>query len=281
MQETQQEPVKVQIQKDEPINNNRSLKLLLIIGLCVVAISSALIYWDQRPKETALVEDLVADISGYQLTQSFDLDVPVVIDQDLYNTETVRGRVLDIVIENAQNYNEAILFAKQKAEQEIKEGEALFQTPINKEPKELSFPLKTEWLLFFEKEADDFLIRTIASMNKEGVDYALDSIEKISIKETDDVSILLLQSQVNVSLNTLIKITEPEPEIIEQDTVLIKETGTGWLRVRKGPGTDYAEITKVNVGDSFTLLEESFKWYKIKIGEEEGWIFSDYATLDK
>lgn len=61
--------------------------------------------------------------------------------------------------------------------------------------------------------------------------------------------------------------------------VEIKETPTGWLRVRKGPSTATAEVTKVNPGEKYPLLDEESGWYKIQLeDEQEGWIASQYAT---
>ncbi|MDP2874178.1 MAG: PEGA domain-containing protein [bacterium] len=57
--------------------------------------------------------------------------------------------------------------------------------------------------------------------------------------------------------------------------VEVIETGTGWLRVRSEPvidGTNANEITKVNVGEKFQLLEEQSGWMKIKLTDGKvGW----------
>jgi len=78
--------------------------------------------------------------------------------------------------------------------------------------------------------------------------------------------------------NQEINLPVEEQEIIEQiNEVLIKETETGWLNVRQGAGTNYSIITKIYPGESYELLEETEEWYKIKIGDKEGWIFNSYA----
>jgi len=60
--------------------------------------------------------------------------------------------------------------------------------------------------------------------------------------------------------------------------VTIKETGLGWLRVRDNPGLNGAEVAKVNVGEEFTVLEETSGWVKIKISEVlAGWVSSIYV----
>lgn len=61
--------------------------------------------------------------------------------------------------------------------------------------------------------------------------------------------------------------------------VKILSTPTGYLRVRSGPGTSYAEVTRVNPGESYELLEEKTGWVKIKVSETvSGWVSSQYTT---
>lgn len=61
--------------------------------------------------------------------------------------------------------------------------------------------------------------------------------------------------------------------------VVVKNTPTGWLRVRSGPGTNFKEIDRVSPKESFPLLEESGNWYKIEIeGRINGWISVQYAN---
>ncbi|MCR4283807.1 MAG: type IV pilus assembly protein PilM [Parcubacteria group bacterium] len=70
-----------------------------------------------------------------------------------------------------------------------------------------------------------------------------------------------------------------EEEIIKEE-VIITNTPTGWLNVRSGPGTSYAQITKVYPKETYSLIEEKDDWYKITIDEKtEGWVISDYATI--
>lgn len=63
--------------------------------------------------------------------------------------------------------------------------------------------------------------------------------------------------------------------------VTIKDTPTGWLRVRNSPGTSAAEVARVNPGEKYLLLEEKSGWYKIQYAEgKEGWISATYATKE-
>lgn len=61
--------------------------------------------------------------------------------------------------------------------------------------------------------------------------------------------------------------------------VLIKDTPTGFLRVRSGPSTSYKELSKVEPGKNYQMLEEKGEWYKILYEEDkEGWISGRYAS---
>jgi len=60
--------------------------------------------------------------------------------------------------------------------------------------------------------------------------------------------------------------------------ILIKETPTGWLRVRSEPSIDASESAKVNPGESYELVEEKPNWYKILFNDEqEGWVAAQYS----
>ena len=63
-----------------------------------------------------------------------------------------------------------------------------------------------------------------------------------------------------------------------QELAEIIPTGVGWLRVRAEPTLDSSEVTKVNVGEKFSILEEKGNWIKIKINETtEGWVSATYV----
>ena len=65
-----------------------------------------------------------------------------------------------------------------------------------------------------------------------------------------------------------------------QATIL--DTGLGWLRVRDEPGLNGTELTKVNVGEKYEVLEEQSEWVKIKISDDvEGWVSSTYVDIEK
>ncbi len=65
-------------------------------------------------------------------------------------------------------------------------------------------------------------------------------------------------------------------------TATIKATPLGWLRVRESASLNSAEISKVNSGNTYAVLEESVGWVKIKVSDTiEGWVSSSYTEVSE
>jgi len=64
-----------------------------------------------------------------------------------------------------------------------------------------------------------------------------------------------------------------------------KIKATGNVRVRKGPGLDYAEMGIIDKGDTLTFLGEArydnrgVAWYKVSYTKKTGWVSSRYSTV--
>ncbi|MFH1412415.1 MAG: pilus assembly protein PilM [bacterium] len=68
------------------------------------------------------------------------------------------------------------------------------------------------------------------------------------------------------------------PELIKKIKVI--STPTGWLNVRKGPGTSFDQIVRIYPGEKYKFLDEKDDWYKIELKDgKEGWISSEYAEI--
>ncbi len=78
------------------------------------------------------------------------------------------------------------------------------------------------------------------------------------------------------------KIATESAETVSGTTkVIIKDTPTGWLRVREEPTINASESARVNPGDTFDLLEEKDNWYKIEYEKDKtGWISAEYAVKE-
>lgn len=85
----------------------------------------------------------------------------------------------------------------------------------------------------------------------------------------------------------------PEAVLSEQtqnlEQVEIKDTGTGFLRVRKEPNSNSEVLGQVTPGQRYDVLEENSSWYKIEVellvyGDNggiptkiQGWVSGEYA----
>lgn len=64
----------------------------------------------------------------------------------------------------------------------------------------------------------------------------------------------------------------------EKPYVVIKDTPTGFLRVRLEPSTAASEAGRVNPGEKYSLLDTKSTWYQIKFdGKNLGWVSGQYA----
>jgi hypothetical protein len=64
--------------------------------------------------------------------------------------------------------------------------------------------------------------------------------------------------------------------------ITIKDTPTGWLRVRGEPSVSASEAARVKPGEEFELLEEKDGWYKIKYDtKNEGWVSGEYCNKEE
>jgi hypothetical protein len=72
---------------------------------------------------------------------------------------------------------------------------------------------------------------------------------------------------------------QPNPE---KPYLVVKDTPTGFLRVRMEPGTTATESARVNPGDKFTILETQIvsatNWYQIRYDSTNtGWVSGQYV----
>lgn len=88
---------------------------------------------------------------------------------------------------------------------------------------------------------------------------------------------------INTILGTEVKGLEetpsptPSPTASPSAIIKIKDTATGFLRVRETPSISANEVTRVSPGEQFPFLDETEGWYKIKVASSEGWITSEFS----
>lgn len=89
---------------------------------------------------------------------------------------------------------------------------------------------------------------------------------------------------LNLVLAVDLAITEPDLTKLPQtpvssnQTVIIKKTPIGFLRVRDNPGLGGKEIAQVKPKEEYILLEETPGWVRIRLKDsKEGWVSSAYV----
>jgi len=88
--------------------------------------------------------------------------------------------------------------------------------------------------------------------------------------EKDDTK--LIDQNNNETTDSVLSVTQTQK-------VTIKETETGWLKVRESNSASAKEVTRVKPGESYNLLDEKNDWYKIDLGTSKtGWISTSYAS---
>lgn len=68
---------------------------------------------------------------------------------------------------------------------------------------------------------------------------------------------------------------------IEPPYIEIKETPTGWLRVRKDADANAEELAKLNTGEKVSYMDETKGgWHKVEYASgKEGWVSAQYSVL--
>ncbi len=100
----------------------------------------------------------------------------------------------------------------------------------------------------------------------------------LGYKLTVNFQLALLSTSESAPETTSIPKVTGEKQQSEGSQVLIKDTPTGFLRVRSDPTTSASEIARIKPGEKYQFIEEKNGWYKIIYEEDkEGWISGRYA----
>lgn len=118
---------------------------------------------------------------------------------------------------------------------------------------------------------------TLSSPGKKSINVYLKAINGYQLV----IDANLAEEEVSNSNSTVL--VQPTPIIsVNKKMVTIKETETGWLRVREASDSSGKEIAKVKPNEQYPLLEEIQDWYKIDLGDNiSGWISSKYASVQE
>jgi len=108
--------------------------------------------------------------------------------------------------------------------------------------------------------------------------------ELIKKTESKESSISAKPDELGLSDKTSEQLSENVvKEVVKQKQLLvIQQTPTDWLNVRKDPSIVAEVTTKVYPGESYPYSEVKSGWYKILLKDlSEGWVSSEYAVPEK
>jgi hypothetical protein len=110
--------------------------------------------------------------------------------------------------------------------------------------------------------------------------------EKIRIepnyKITAIVKLAIDPAFKNISEDQLIQPTQTASASAQTSVkkLIIRQTETGWLRVRDGPTIATGEAGRVNPGQEFMIIDQQSGWYKIEYSKDKyGWVINKYVDV--
>ena len=110
---------------------------------------------------------------------------------------------------------------------------------------------------------------------KEGYKDKIVNIKTVLGYKLEALIFLGLNPQVATSSATLISTPSSS---LSATKVIISQTPTGYLRVRKDASLGSLEIARVKPGEVYNLVGEKTGWFEIKLNDGKvGWISSQYA----
>lgn len=136
-------------------------------------------------------------------------------------------------------------------------------------------PVKLENVLKGDHEISVFMPGFFRRTQKINVDpgYQVNAKFKLAIDQSQTPKI---EEKKTATEEASLK--ESNVDIKTRKQATIKETPTGWLRVREEPNAEASESAKVNPGDKFDILGEEAGWIKIEYEKNKtGWISGQYV----
>jgi len=186
----------------------QSNKVILVIVLILGIICLGMAYSYRNKQRAERKQEIESQIEQYANTQSFNFKVPIAVNPSKYTTEKIRGRIITSIIQDAENYNAAVLTSKVSVIEKLESGEQILPEPINKltDQGSVIFPLIVEWIAYSEEDANRLFLKEVDKINKNNINYILNNIEKTGIEETQDPDLYYIVGTTTISSDELIEI---------------------------------------------------------------------------
>lgn len=270
----------------------RKKLILAFVFFAISIVSFASVYFFQKLKAPSALQVTAAPKSQVYLDGEFLGSTPLFSDKVKQGLHAVKiipeGQSLSF--EQKIKFSPLFLTAIDRIFRETEEqseGHILMLEQIpNKQGAELfvsSLPLEAQVFLDGEAKGVTPLSIKDVSISDHELELKINGFtdKKIRVKTSPGFRLLAsvklaIAPPVATPSPTLAPSSSPTPSV---KTVKIKQTPTGFLRVRFEPSLSATEVAQVKPGETFPVLEENSSWTKISLPSgKTGWISNQYIS---
>ncbi|MFH1292155.1 MAG: pilus assembly protein PilM [bacterium] len=177
--------------------------IALVVILCFGAIAIAGAFWYRSDERGKVQEEIKEKQVDFKFTQSFDIKIPLAINDSEYTPDRVKARIFENRIDSSGSINEARNYSKIFAEKQKQSSEYLWPQEISavSEKTDSNFPLIFSWLLYSDKEVNNSLIKEFEKINKKNISFSVNNIVKFNLTTSTNPAIYYLWCKLTVAVN--------------------------------------------------------------------------------
>lgn len=158
-----------------PLEYMLSHKVSFALGVVVLGIVIIMGIMLQRfiheRNEQELLEQQQAERLG-QVSTVVEVALPVALEEEEYDREVIRGRILENTVQSAVNYGNAVAQSRELARAKLKEGEVLWITPMFRQDE--VYPMRLKWFAYHEDDMKRLVQERLAEVQDGDFDFAID-----------------------------------------------------------------------------------------------------------
>ena len=286
---------------------------LIIISALILLLPA---WWYRSAQQNERDKVLQEKVVGIAQMQAFNIRVPMAVVESERKSDRISARVVVDKILVAQDLLTVVSESMERIRARLGANELIWDEPIGFNHDNPAFPMDLRWIVYNNNEANLILAQAIEFLNTQKSEYIVNNIRKNALEPSNNPNVFYLSARVVISTHNPFPVTqenvENEPEVIETEIIdsaenatqeaveavieealpeetakeddiahiEVLETETGWLNVRATPDLTADIVTQIYPGESYPLLDENEKWYKISVDDKIiGWIFKAYAII--
>lgn len=186
----------------------RKQKMFLAVIAIFGLVGIGLAYWYQTEQTKQQQAFLASKQTKFSIVQPFTLDVPIATASSEITSDRVNGRLFVDIFNTTAKMDEAVAFSKIRAGQNLLDGEKAWPEPVSiinvndKTSKKIpSYKYTVTWLTYNGGEVNALAVRKVSNaLTSKGINYAVNNVERTTLKKTDNPQVLLMTVTVSISL---------------------------------------------------------------------------------